>query len=131
MRTDATAHLRRTETLDANGATPYMDAVTFAELLRRWRGEREQSEAAAALGVSLRTYQNWEQSHRTPRGLALESVLSRIGHFAKLSETKSPAGAPSKEKRTTTKLRTAIRVSGRQKREAHGKKKDHRKTARR
>lgn len=43
---------------------------------RRWR--LTQSQAAASLGVELRTLQNWEQSRNTPRGLALESLKLKL-----------------------------------------------------
>lgn len=34
--------------------------------LRKWRGHRRQKEAASALGVSVRTYQNWENGVNAP-----------------------------------------------------------------
>jgi DNA-binding transcriptional regulator YiaG len=48
--------------------------------LRRWRRARglSQSQAAPVLGVALATLQNWEQGHRTPRGLALEFLRSKL-----------------------------------------------------
>lgn len=55
-------------------------------LLRRYRGATarkpigtiSQAEAARRLGVSVRNLQNWETGHRTPRGLALETILKRL-----------------------------------------------------
>ena len=55
-------------------------------LLRRYRGatrrqpigQLSQAEAARRLGVSVRNLQNWETGHRTPRGLALETILKRL-----------------------------------------------------
>lgn len=45
---------------------------------RQARGRFDQAAAAAQLGTSLRTYQDWEQGRSTPRGLALSTVLERI-----------------------------------------------------
>lgn len=42
------------------------------------RGEFSQAEAAEHLGVPLKTYLNWEQGRRSPRGLALAAVLEKI-----------------------------------------------------
>jgi DNA-binding transcriptional regulator YiaG len=42
------------------------------------RGEFSQAEASAKLGVSIRTYQEWEQGRMTPRGIALQALLERI-----------------------------------------------------
>ncbi len=48
--------------------------------LRAWRRRfgLTQSGAAAALGVSLRSIENWEQGRNTPRGLALESLTTKL-----------------------------------------------------
>ncbi len=42
-------------------------------MLTAWRTRQRcsQSQAARALGVSVKTLQNWEQGRRTPRGFAL------------------------------------------------------------
>lgn len=42
------------------------------------RGEFSQAEASTRLGVSLRTYQEWEQGRMAPRGMALQALLERI-----------------------------------------------------
>lgn len=60
--------------------------MTLSQQLKKWRGatkqnprgEMTQADAAAKLGVSLRTYQNWEQGHRAPSGIALQAILERI-----------------------------------------------------
>ncbi len=67
--------------------------MNLSKQLRAWRhrqadmrselsggrgGAITQSEAAAILGVSVRTYQEWEQGRMTPRGIALQAVLERI-----------------------------------------------------
>ena len=48
----------------------------IADELKLWREkwEMSQAEAAAALGVPIRTYQNWEQGTRSPQGLSLQAV---------------------------------------------------------
>lgn len=55
---------------------------TFAKKLQAWRGKRAQPEAAAALSVPLRTYQNWEQGHRVPAALAAEALERRMAAAA-------------------------------------------------
>lgn len=62
----------------------------IAEQLRAWRGvdgaagdhgargEFSQAEAAKKLGVPLKTYLNWEQGRRAPRGLALQTIVALI-----------------------------------------------------
>jgi DNA-binding transcriptional regulator YiaG len=59
--------------------------MKLGELLQAWRGADflgrgtfTQNEAAAFLGVPLRTYQEWEQGRCAPTGLALKTVLSLI-----------------------------------------------------
>lgn len=44
--------------------------------LLRWRRSENlsQSEAADAIGVKVRTYQNWEQGMRCPTGLSLTAL---------------------------------------------------------
>jgi DNA-binding transcriptional regulator YiaG len=48
-------------------------AESISAALKRWRSEQSfsQAMAAAKLGVSLRTYQEWEQARREPAGKAL------------------------------------------------------------
>jgi len=60
--------------------------MNVPQLLRKYRGATarnpigkiSQSEAARRIGVSVRTLQNWEIGHRTPRGLALTALLEKI-----------------------------------------------------
>lgn len=47
------------------------------DTLRTWRGAATQREAAEALGVSLRTYQKWEQG-RLPDPSTLALLLRLI-----------------------------------------------------
>ncbi len=56
--------------------------MTFADRLRRWqkRHDLTDAQAAAGLGVPRRTYENWKQGHREPRGLALQTVLRIISN---------------------------------------------------
>lgn len=48
--------------------------------LRRWRTARHltQAQAAAKLGVTHRTLENWEQGTSAPRGLALAAIRKRL-----------------------------------------------------
>lgn len=50
------------------------------ELMRRWRRRHglSQAGAAAALGVSKRAVENWEQGRAVPRSLALETLTRRL-----------------------------------------------------
>ena len=50
---------------------------TLPDTLRTWRGNATQREAAEALGVSLRTYQKWEQG-RMPDPSTLALLLRLI-----------------------------------------------------
>lgn len=43
---------------------------------RRWKLTQQQ--AASAVGVPIRTWQDWEQGRHTPRGLALESLNLKL-----------------------------------------------------
>ena len=49
-------------------------------MLTAWRTRQRhsQSQAALALGVSVKTLQNWEQGRRTPRGFALTALRERL-----------------------------------------------------
>lgn len=51
---------------------------TLAERLRAWQGSRQAAEAAADLGVNLRSYENWLQGRAVPRGLALNALEQRL-----------------------------------------------------
>ena len=50
---------------------------TLPDTLRAWRGNATQREAAEALGVSLRTYEKWEQG-RMPDPSTLALLLRLI-----------------------------------------------------
>jgi DNA-binding transcriptional regulator YiaG len=52
--------------------------MKFKKQLRRWRGKQSQPEAAAALGVNLATYRNWEQGRNEPKGFGLAKMLEII-----------------------------------------------------
>ena len=43
---------------------------------RRWK--LTQPQAARVLGVSPRTIENWEQGLRSPRGLTLEALTTKL-----------------------------------------------------
>lgn len=52
----------------------------FAKILKEYRECRRftQEEAAAKLGVSVRTLQNWEIARNMPRGFGLAALLKVI-----------------------------------------------------
>ncbi len=57
--------------------------MTSEELARRlqvWRLENDltQTEAAAIMQISVRSYQNWEQQVSVPSSLALNSLIKTI-----------------------------------------------------
>jgi DNA-binding transcriptional regulator YiaG len=58
---------------------------TFAELLLAWRTRHAWSreEAAAKLGVSYRTLQEWEQGRRVPSEMARFGVMSKMEQIDK------------------------------------------------
>jgi len=60
--------------------------MKLPEKIKRWRASRGFSQAAAAvaLGVPVRTLQNYESGHRSPRGLALEALLSKLKNLKPL-----------------------------------------------
>jgi DNA-binding transcriptional regulator YiaG len=68
-------------------------------LARQLKAAREklglsQSQAAKEWGIPVRTLQNWEHNHQTPRGLALtaiNSLLDGILNEPKKRDKKPPA----------------------------------------
>lgn len=46
--------------------------------LRKWQGARTAAQAAQTLGVNRRTYEDWLQGRRVPRGLALEALHNKL-----------------------------------------------------
>jgi DNA-binding transcriptional regulator YiaG len=65
----------------AEGRRPVKrESDSLADQLRAWRKARRlsQSEAALKLQISKRTLENWEQSRREPRGLALRHLRDTI-----------------------------------------------------
>lgn len=54
-----------------------MTRKKFANILKDYRDRRRftQEEAAAKLGVSVRTLQNWEIARNMPRGFGLSALL--------------------------------------------------------
>jgi len=52
----------------------------FARILKEYRERRRftQEEAAAKLGVSVRTLQNWEIARNMPRGFGLAALFKVI-----------------------------------------------------
>jgi len=52
----------------------------ISEKLKTWRAARglSQRKAAAALGVNVKTLQDWEQSSHSPRGIGLTALLARL-----------------------------------------------------
>jgi DNA-binding transcriptional regulator YiaG len=54
--------------------------MTLPKKLKAWRRRwsLDQRRAAVALGVTLRTLENWEQATSAPRGLAKESIHHKL-----------------------------------------------------
>ena len=63
------------------GVTPFK----FARMLREWRTQKgfSQRDAAVSLGISKRTFENWEQARATPRGYGILMLLKLIGHHGR------------------------------------------------
>ena len=68
------------------------------------RGEFTQHEAADFLGVSIKTYVDWEQGRRGPVGIALQVVEVRI----KLRPGKTAGRRPGKSNRTKAPPRGSV-----------------------
>lgn len=66
-------------------------SVPFHKLLNQWRLESRLSQDAAAitLGVSLRTYQNWEHGRTKPSRMFWKR-LRQVGTVPAASETNKP-----------------------------------------
>ncbi len=60
--------------------TPNPSPLKPAIALARWRRRHRltQVQAAARIGVNVRTLQTWEQGARQPRGFTLTSLLDKI-----------------------------------------------------
>jgi transcriptional regulator with XRE-family HTH domain len=117
-----------------------MQTVIISAQLKAWRrvddandgrGDFTQSDAAARLGVPLKTYIDWEQGRHGPRGLALATVAQRID-LNLGSGKKNPAGAslPSNRKETRPKaqLPSPTAIGARAKRVTHAKKQTRKKS---
>ena len=61
----------------SNSTVKAHDSLLSA-ILRDWRGKRPQSSVARFIGVPVKTFQNWEQGVRIPRGLALAALREKI-----------------------------------------------------
>jgi DNA-binding transcriptional regulator YiaG len=61
----------------------------FASLLLKWRSKHgwTREEAAAKLGVSHRTLQEWEQGRRVPSEMAQRGVFARIKEIEEQQDT--------------------------------------------
>jgi transcriptional regulator with XRE-family HTH domain len=68
-------------------------------ILKKWRKARglSQSQAAAALGVPVRTLQDWELGRSKPRTLAAEALGARMGISSGAKPQRSPARVHSSE----------------------------------
>ena len=51
----------------------------FARMLREWRSTKgfSQRDAAEALGISIKSLQNWEQERSMPQGIGL-TILAKM-----------------------------------------------------
>jgi len=57
--------------------------MTFAEEIKRWRGELRQKNACDIIGVPLVTFKTWEQGVSEPKDLAKCEVRWRMAAFQK------------------------------------------------
>ena len=104
--------------------------MSFAEKLRKWRkvkghgrgarGEISQASAAAWLGVSLRTYQDWELGRHEPPSFALDLITNRmLNAWSEKNAGRPVASSNRKTKGTPTGIGTGtLRKSN------HAKRKD-------
>jgi len=53
--------------------------MAFCDELKKWRGGRLQKQVNELFGVSLKTYQAWEQSVNTPHELGLKQCRWIMG----------------------------------------------------
>jgi DNA-binding XRE family transcriptional regulator len=64
-------------------AAPAPAPATFAEKLKAVRGNRwTQTEAAAAIGVSPKTFVNWEQARNLPDSFKQKALLAALASVA-------------------------------------------------
>ena len=52
--------------------------MSLRKLLKTWRANRSQKQAAAILGMSLRTYQNYEYGINVPTDFCISCIQERI-----------------------------------------------------
>ena len=68
-----------------------MTKEQFAIIMKQFRERREftQEQAAADLGVSVRTLQNWEIARNMPNGYGLQAILRTLEASAVTREPRS------------------------------------------
>ena len=64
--------------LDTHTGLRYQSRMKRKVKQWRQRWKLTQQQAAAAVGVPIRTWQDWEQGRHTPRGLALEALTTKL-----------------------------------------------------
>ena len=57
-----------------------MTREEFQKMVKRWRAKNgfTQQDAAAHLGISVRTLQNWEIARNMPNGYGLKAILAEL-----------------------------------------------------
>jgi len=57
-----------------------MTREEFQKTIQRWRAKHgyTQQDAAAHLGISVRTLQNWEIARNMPKGYGLKALLAEL-----------------------------------------------------
>jgi DNA-binding XRE family transcriptional regulator len=86
--------------------------MNLSAQLRAWRKRRDETqvEAAASLGVPTKTYIDYEQGRRTPRGLALTTILAVIKKAdRRVASNNRKAKRPRAQSRTRPARRTSAR----------------------
>jgi hypothetical protein len=76
-----------------------MKPKPFAELLRAWQGQRTAEQAAAALGVNRRTFENWLIGRYVPRPF-VQSLLEKQIAAPPPESAQEPPSKRSKPKRS-------------------------------
>ncbi|MEI6349474.1 MAG: helix-turn-helix transcriptional regulator [Verrucomicrobiota bacterium] len=84
-----------------------MTKEEFATIMKQFRERRKltQEEAAADLGVSVRTLQNWEIARNMPNGYGLQAILRTLEAPA---ESRRPRLRPEKK----TEAAEPVHVTG-------------------
>ena len=87
-----------------------MTKEQFAIIMKQFRERREftQEQAAADLGVSVRTLQNWEIARNMPNGYGLQDILRTLEAPAREPRSKIKRTVPVESVHVTGSLETHL-----------------------